>query len=72
MGHEMSGKLNFPRRINMSYLNEGIKNNFRIFAVNIKKALDYLNINADINILKADGGIMNLNNAINTPIETIF
>lgn len=72
MGHEMSGKLNFPRRINMSYLNEGIKNNFRIFAINIKKALDYLNINADINILKADGGIMNLNNAINTPIETIF
>lgn len=72
LGHLMSGKLNFPRRINTAYLNSSISELFNNFANNLIKALKELNINANINILKADGGIINLNYALNKPVETIL
>lgn len=72
LGHLMSGNLNFPRRINTAYLNAAVNNTFNLFARNIEKAFKELNIKAPINILKADGGVMKLNEAIKLPVETII
>ncbi len=72
MGHTMSGKLNFPRRVFTSYLNSAIHNTFRDFSHSIKKSLDKEGINAPLFILKADGGTMNISTAEKKPVETIL
>ena len=36
MGHRMSGKLNFPRRVYTSYLNSAVYSTFKDFARNLK------------------------------------
>ncbi|MFA5693422.1 MAG: hydantoinase/oxoprolinase family protein, partial [Acholeplasmataceae bacterium] len=72
LGHELSGKLNFYRRINTCFLNESLKNNFILFSNYIEKSIKLLGINSEINILKADGGIMSLKAAKTYVVETIF
>lgn len=72
MGHTMSGKLNFPRRVHTSYLNAAISKNFQEFAENIEKSLDDAGVEAPIYVLKADGGTMDLETAKRKPVETIL
>ncbi|MCF6464418.1 hydantoinase/oxoprolinase family protein [Clostridium sp. Cult2] len=72
MGHTMSGKLNFPRRVFTSYLNSAVHNTFNDFSKNIKKSLEREGIDAPIFILKADGGTMNISTAEEKPVETIL
>lgn len=72
MGHTMSGKLNFPRRVFTSYLNSAVYSTFNKFSTNIKKSLEQEGINAAIYILKADGGTMTINSAEQKPVETIL
>ncbi len=72
MGHSLSGKLNFLRRVNTSYLNAAVYKTFNDFAFNIEKALKQAGINAPVYILKADGGTMNLKMATKKPVETIL
>lgn len=72
LGHRMSGKLSFPRRVNTSYLNAAITDNFQSFAREIKKSLEKEGINAPINILKADGGTMRIESAEEKAVETIL
>ncbi len=72
MGHSLSGKLNFPRRVHTTYLNAAISSTFRRFAENIEKSLKEENIDAPVFVLKADGGTMDLKTAKNTPVETIL
>lgn len=72
MGHSMSGKLNFPRRVHTSYLNAAISKNFQAFADNIEKALKEEGIRAPVYVLKADGGTMDLKTAKRKPVETIL
>lgn len=72
MGHTMSGKLNFPRRVFTSYLNSAIHSTFKEFADNIKSSLEREGIDAPLFILKADGGTMNLPIAEEKPVETIL
>lgn len=72
MGHTMSGKLNFPRRVHTSYLNAAISKNFEDFALNIEKSLIQEGINVPIYVLKADGGTMDLETAKRKPVETIL
>ena len=71
-GHTLSGRLNFPRRVNTAYLNSAVYNIFQEFANNIAAALREVEINAPIYILKADGGTMPLVDAITRPVETIL
>lgn len=71
-GYSMSGKLNFPRRINTSYLNSAIHMTFNKFSQNIKQSLEKQNINAPLYILKADGGTMSIEAAEEKPVETIL
>ncbi|HZK00649.1 MAG TPA: hydantoinase/oxoprolinase family protein [Tissierellaceae bacterium] len=72
MGHTMSGKLNFPRRVYTSYLNSAVDSTFYDFARNIKKSLEEEGINAPPFILKADGGTMTIDSAEEKPVETIL
>ncbi len=72
MGHTMSGKLNFPRRVNTAYLNAAVHATFQNFAKNIKEALEREGITAPVYILKADGGTINLKGAMEKPVETIL
>ncbi|HZX21822.1 MAG TPA: hydantoinase/oxoprolinase family protein, partial [Clostridia bacterium] len=72
MGHTLSGKLNFPRRVFTSYLNSAVYDTFRDFALYIKKSLEREGINAPVFILKADGGTMNLDASEKKPVETIL
>lgn len=72
LGHKTSGKLNFPRRVNTSYLNAAVYDTFSSFSDNIKLALEKEGIQAPLSILKADGGIMNIDSAKDMPVETIL
>lgn len=72
MGHTMSGKLNFPRRVFTSYLNSAVYNTFNDFADSVKKYMEIENINAPVFVLKADGGTMSLEAAEEKPVETIL
>ncbi len=72
MGHTMSGKLNFPRRVYTSYLNSAVHKTFEEFAINIKNSMEKEGIYAPLFILKADGGTMNLDKAQEKPVETIL
>lgn len=72
MGHTMSGKLNFPRRVHTSYLNAAISKNFQEFAENIEKSLALEGLDLPIYVLKADGGTMDLDTAKKKPVETIL
>ena len=72
LGHKTSGKLNFPRRVNTSYLNAAVYDTFSSFSDNIKLALEKEGIQAPIAILKADGGIMSIDSAKDMPVETIL
>lgn len=72
LGHKMSGKLNFPRRVYTSYLNSAVHSTFNKFARNIKKSLEKEGIEAPIYILKADGGTMDMKTAEEKPVETVL
>jgi N-methylhydantoinase A/oxoprolinase/acetone carboxylase beta subunit len=72
MGHTVSGKLNFPRRIYTAYLNSAVHKVFNDFSNNIKKSMEREEIDAPLFILKADGGTTNLSKAEEKPVETIL
>ncbi len=73
MGHTISGKLNFPRRVYTTYLNSAVYNTFNNFSQNIKKAMKEEGLSkTPLYVLKADGGTMSLTAAENMPVETIL
>ena len=72
LGHQTSGKLNFPRRVNTSYLNAAVYDTFSRFSDSITLSLEKEGIQAPVSILKADGGIMSLDSAKDMPVETIL
>ncbi|NLP45831.1 MAG: hydantoinase/oxoprolinase family protein [Epulopiscium sp.] len=72
LGHTLSGKLNFPRRVFTSYLNSAVTQTFQNFSKSIQQSLMKEGISAPVSILKADGGTMSLNAAEKCPVETIL
>lgn len=72
LGHRMSGKLNFPRRVYTSYLNSAVYSSFSDFSINIKKSLEKEGVDCPLYILKADGGTMDIKTAEERPVETIL
>lgn len=72
MGHSLSGKLNFPRRVHTAYLNSAVHEAFNTFADSFEESLKKEGIHAPVHILKADGGTISLATARRTPAETIL
>ncbi|MFZ2956632.1 MAG: hydantoinase/oxoprolinase family protein [Candidatus Ozemobacteraceae bacterium] len=71
LGHEVSGALNFPRRVFGTWLNAAVSRRFRDFGTAIRNALTTLKVTAPVFMLKADGGTMSLDAAIKAPLQTI-
>lgn len=72
LGHKVSGKLNFPRRIATAMLASATRERYQEFVDKINKALEERNIRAPVYILKADGGTLPVEKSIEFPVETIF
>lgn len=72
MGHTLSGKLNFPRRVRTAYLNAAVSRTFIGFAESMREALRQSSIDAPVFVLKADGGTVDLEGAMSKPVETIL
>ncbi len=71
-GHLISGQLNFGRRIHTAYYNSAVWRAFQTFTAALTDSLEGSGIQAEINILKADGGTMPLSRALETPVQSIF
>ncbi|MDQ1275158.1 MAG: N-methylhydantoinase [Euryarchaeota archaeon] len=72
LGHKVSGKLNFPRRVATSMLASATGESYQKFVAEIRKALEERKIGAPVYILKADGGTLPIEKSIEFPVETIF
>ena len=73
LGHTLSGQLNFPRRIATAYYNSAVWPVFNRFANSVNQSLEELGLKPPhLNILKADGGTMTMNQARQGPVESIF
>ncbi|NIA20069.1 MAG: hydantoinase/oxoprolinase family protein, partial [Xanthomonadaceae bacterium] len=72
VGHQLSGRLNFPRRIATAYYNSAIRQPFNHFADAIEDSMKKLGIQAPINILKADGGTMPFGVSRRLPVQSIL
>lgn len=72
LGHQVAGKLNFPRRAATTRLTAATRPAYRNFISQIKAALQERKIKAPVYILKADGGTLPLEKAVEVPVETIF
>ncbi|MDR2551028.1 MAG: hydantoinase/oxoprolinase family protein [Desulfobulbus sp.] len=71
-GHLLSGQLNFGRRIHTLYYNSAVWRTFRAFAAALAASLKGFQLQAEVNILKADGGTMPLARALEMPVQSIF
>ena len=72
LGHNISGNLNFPRRISTTYLNALVYNVHKKFFNSVKKSLRKKGLKCPIKILKADGGTMSLESSMLFPSQSIL
>ena len=72
LGSELSGELNFVRRTNSAYFAGAVYRIFKSFAGKIQRAMAERGVYAPVHVLKADGGTVPLEAAINQPVEAIF
>jgi len=72
LGHNVSGNLNFPRRISTTHLNASVYSMHKDFFQAVKESLDKKGICAPIQVLKADGGTMSLDASIDFPAQTVL
>ena len=72
LGSELSGELNFVSRTNSAYFAAQVYTLFQKFSQRITRALTERGINAPVHILKADGGTLPLEAAIQQPVEAVF
>lgn len=72
LGSRIGGQLNFPRRVETTYLTCATRRPYHLFLESVRQALAKREINADVFILKADGGTTPLVGSEELPVETIF
>ncbi|NCO58968.1 MAG: hydantoinase [Deltaproteobacteria bacterium CG_4_8_14_3_um_filter_51_11] len=67
LGHRVSGILNFPRRINTTYLNAALHRIQNGFVTALSQSLDERGLTVPRYLLKPDGGTTSLRNSCNYP-----
>ncbi len=72
LGHQISGALNFPRRIATTYLNAAVYPLHKQFFEAVQQSLEQKGLKIPIHIMKADGGTMNFASSMNFPAQTIL
>jgi N-methylhydantoinase A/oxoprolinase/acetone carboxylase beta subunit len=71
-GHNLSGLLNFPRRLATAYFNSAVWRLYNDFAWAVQESAAEFGLSCEINVLKADGGTMPLAVSRDFPVETIL
>lgn len=71
LGNQVAPVLNFPRRVQTTWLNTAVYRQFKNFLTHVEKAVSDRQIRAHLYLLKADGGTMPLAEAENFGVETI-
>lgn len=72
LSHEISGHLNFPRRIATTYLNAAVYPIHKDFFSAVQQSLEDMGFQFPIRILKPDGGTMNFAASIDYPGHTML
>ena len=72
LGSGLSGELNFVRRTNSAYFAAQVYELFARFCAQIREALAARGVQAPVHILKADGGTLPLDVALEQPVEAVF
>jgi N-methylhydantoinase A len=72
LGHRISGKLDFPRRVATTYLNAAAYPIHKRFYEAVQKSLAVKGLSQPIRILKADGGNMRFDASIDSPVLTVL
>ncbi|MGB9792566.1 MAG: hydantoinase/oxoprolinase family protein [Thermacetogeniaceae bacterium] len=72
MGHQVTGRLNFPRRVVTTLLTLATRERYANFYKQVVNALGEKGISAPLYILKADGGTLPFSKSLSKPVETIF
>ncbi|NMB45657.1 MAG: hydantoinase/oxoprolinase family protein [Firmicutes bacterium] len=72
LGHRLSGRPNFPRRLATSYLNAGVARQQAVFVEMVKRLMIRGRNIGRVFLLKADGGTMTLDDSLARPVETIL
>jgi len=72
LGHQMSGHLNFPRRVSTTYLNAAISGLYGRFVREVLDFVRHRSISVPIYILKADGGTFDIARSLDFPVQTIL
>lgn len=72
LGHQVSGNLNFPRRIATTFFKAAAYSAHKAFFESVKKSLDKKGFEIPIYILKADGGTISFEASIDYPGQTIL
>ncbi|MGM0500850.1 MAG: hydantoinase/oxoprolinase family protein, partial [Bacillota bacterium] len=71
LGHQLSGSLNYHRRIITAYYSTAVSSVQHKFIDSIKASLKARKIEAELYLLKSDGGTISLENSKENPIETV-
>lgn len=72
LGSELSGELNFIRRTNSAYFAAQVYKLFKKFIERVQLALEARGITAPVHVLKADGGTLPIDAALEQPVEAVF
>lgn len=71
-GHQLSGQLNFPRRIATAYYNAAVWRLNNDFLDAVEEALAQAQVHAPVFLLKADGGAIPLSLSRQQPVQSIL
>ena len=72
LGHRVSGRLNFARRIATTYLNAAVYPIHKSFFDAVLNSLNAKGLRLPLRLLKADGGNMKLEASLEYPVQTIL
>lgn len=72
MGHELSGRLNFPRRIATAYYNAAVGRIHKSFLDAVENGLSGLGVRVNLRLLKADGGAIPSAVSRKEPVQSIL
>ncbi len=72
LGHRLSGRLNFPRRVATAYFNAAVQRIHNAFLDAVESTLSNMGLHAAIRLLKADGGALPLLLSRQEPVQSIL
>lgn len=72
MGHSLSGRLNFPRRVATAYYNAAVSNLHNAFLDSVENSAAFAGHTENMRLLKADGGATSFGESRKNPVQSIL